>query len=103
MGSSSDLEETDHTEDTNASADDSHSEENSHSIHENSQHIKIKNTKYTIFSSPKPKGRRFGKADSEREMAPMDSVYQIESKTMSPAIKFHVNLDKGKHGNQLTR
>ncbi|XP_077336391.1 transient receptor potential cation channel subfamily V member 1 [Lithobates pipiens] len=103
MGSSSDLEETDHTEDTNASADDSHSEDNSHSIHENSQHTKLKHTKYTIFSSPKPKGRRFCKADSEREMAPMDSVYQIESKTMSPAIKFHVNLDKGKHGNQLTR
>nr|BCR37382.1 transient receptor potential cation channel subfamily V member 1 [Buergeria japonica] len=103
MGSSSDLEETDHTEETNASADDSHSEDNSHSTHENNQCIKLKHTKYNIFGSPKPRGRRFGKADTEREMAPMDSVYQIESKLVSPTIKFHVSIDKGKHSNQLTR
>ncbi|KAM9320337.1 LOW QUALITY PROTEIN: uncharacterized protein PAF06_004847 [Gastrophryne carolinensis] len=100
MGSSSDLEETDHTEETNASADESHSEDGSH---ETNQHAKLKHSKYTFFNQPKNRARRFGKTDTERDMAPMDSVFQIESKIMSPAIKFHVNAEKGKQCNQLTR
>ncbi|KAG8590632.1 hypothetical protein GDO81_006822 [Engystomops pustulosus] len=106
MGSSSDLEETDHTdhnEDTNVSADESHSDDNNLHVHDVYQHFKTKHTKYAIFSSPKTKGRRFGKADTEREMAPMDSVYQVESKTLAPTVKFHVQFEKGKPGNQLTR
>ncbi|XP_068122492.1 transient receptor potential cation channel subfamily V member 1 [Hyperolius riggenbachi] len=103
MGSSSDLEETDQTEETTASADESHSEDSNHCIHDTNQYIRVKHSKYTIFSSPKTRGRRFGKADTEREMAPMDSVYQVESKILSPTIKFHVNFEKGKQGNQLTR
>ncbi|KAG9486071.1 hypothetical protein GDO78_008905, partial [Eleutherodactylus coqui] len=103
MGSSSDLEETDHTEETNASADESYSDDNNLHSHEVSQHFKLKHTKYAIFSSPKAKCRRFGKADTEREMAPMDSVYQVECKIMSPTAKFHVQFEKGKQGNQLTR
>ncbi|XP_069802397.1 transient receptor potential cation channel subfamily V member 1 [Dendropsophus ebraccatus] len=103
MGSSSDLEETDHTEDTNASADESHSDDNNLQVHDNHQPFKLKHTKYTIFSSPKTKGRRFGKADTDREMAPMDSVYQVENKALSPTIKFHVQFEKGRPCNQLTR
>uniref|UniRef100_A0A8C5P8I3 Transient receptor potential cation channel subfamily V member 1 n=1 Tax=Leptobrachium leishanense TaxID=445787 RepID=A0A8C5P8I3_9ANUR len=98
MGSSSELDETDHTEE--ASADDSHSDDNNLGTVEGYQYPKPRQ-KYVFFSSPKPKGRRFGKADTEREMAPMDSVYQIESKTMSPTIKFHISCDRGKYGNQL--
>ncbi|CAJ0951992.1 unnamed protein product [Ranitomeya imitator] len=103
MGSSSDLEETDHTEDTNASADESHSDDNNLQVHETHQHFKSKHNKYGIFSSPKTKGRRFGKGDTDREMAPMDSVYQVESKALSPTAKFHVQFEKGKACNQLTR
>ncbi|XP_063299593.1 transient receptor potential cation channel subfamily V member 1 [Pelobates fuscus] len=101
MGSSSEIDETDPTEET-VSADDSHSDDNNLGTLEGSQYSKHRHVKYTFFSSPKPKGRRFGKIDTERDMAPMDSVYQTESK-MSPTIKFQISSDRGKYGNQLVR
>nr|BAV14374.1 transient receptor potential vanilloid 1a [Xenopus laevis] len=102
MGSSTDIDET---EETCASieTDESHSDDTNRSAQENRKKLKFCQAKYSIFSSPKPKGRRFGKTETDRDMAPMDSVYQIESKVISPAIKFHRNLERGKLCNQLVR
>ncbi|XP_053311815.1 transient receptor potential cation channel subfamily V member 1 [Spea bombifrons] len=102
MGSSSEIDETDHTEETNVSADDSHSDDTNLGVSEGSHCAKLRHAKYAFFSSPKPKGRRFGKTDSERDMAPMDSLYQVECK-MAPAIKFHLNCEKTKYSNPLVR
>ncbi|XP_075450259.1 transient receptor potential cation channel subfamily V member 1 [Ascaphus truei] len=105
MGSSSEIDESEHTDEANATAetDESHSDETNPCAPEVSSASKLRHAKYAIFNSPKLKCRRFGKGDTERDMAPMDSVYQIESKVMSPAIKFHQNCDKGKYCNSLVR
>ncbi|XP_053562070.1 transient receptor potential cation channel subfamily V member 1 [Bombina bombina] len=102
MGSSSEIEESDHMEETSAGTDESHNDEANSNMHVASQ-SKLWHAKYNIFSSPKPKGRRFYKGDVDRDMAPMDSVYQIESKVMAPTIKFQLNYEKGKNCNTLVR
>ncbi|KAM4795644.1 transient receptor potential cation channel subfamily V member 1 [Rhinophrynus dorsalis] len=105
MGSSTDIDETDHAEETCASIEtDSHSDDFNLGAPESSQHSRFWHTKYTnLFSSPKPKSRRFCKADADQYMAPMDSIYKIESRAMFPAIKFQRNVDKGTLGSQLVR
>ncbi|KAE8622003.1 hypothetical protein XENTR_v10005060 [Xenopus tropicalis] len=102
MGSSTDIDETEETC-ASVETDESHSDDTNRSTQENRKKLKFCQAKYSIFSSPKPKGRRFGKAETDRNIAPMDSVYQIESKVMSPTIKFQRNLEKGKLCNQLVR
>ncbi|KAM8977039.1 transient receptor potential cation channel subfamily V member 1 [Pelodytes ibericus] len=100
MGSSSDLDET---EETSVSVDDSHSDDNNLETAEGNHCAKLRQAKYAFFISPKTKGRRFGKSDTDRDVAPMDSVYQMESKMMSPTIKFDPAYEKGKFCNQLVR
>nr|BAV14375.1 transient receptor potential vanilloid 1b [Xenopus laevis] len=97
MGSSTDIDEN---EETCASieTDESHSDDTNRSAQENRKKLK-----YSIFSSPKPKGCRFGKTETDRDMAPMDSVYHIERKVISPTVTFHRNLEGGKLCNQLVR
>ncbi|KAG8450396.1 hypothetical protein GDO86_002885 [Hymenochirus boettgeri] len=105
MGSSSDIDETDHNEETCASieTDESHSDDTSRCTHEHKRHLKFRHAKYGIFNSPKPISRRFGKTEADRDMAPMDSLYQIERKVKSPTVKFQRTLDKEKYCNQLVR
>ncbi|XP_030077993.1 transient receptor potential cation channel subfamily V member 1-like [Microcaecilia unicolor] len=92
FGSSSDLDESDQTDETsfNLETDDVHNGELN-------QASKLRLAKPAIFGSPKQKRLRFGKGDTDRSMAPMDSLFKTENKVLSPTIKFNLNFDKCKN------
>ncbi|XP_029469908.1 transient receptor potential cation channel subfamily V member 1 [Rhinatrema bivittatum] len=92
LGSSSDLDESDQTDDTTFSL-----ETDDGRNGDLSQANKLRPAKPNVFCSPKQKRLRFGKGDADRTMAPMDSVFKTESKVLSPTIKFNLNFEKYKH------
>ncbi|KAJ6657242.1 hypothetical protein lerEdw1_002609 [Lerista edwardsae] len=78
---SSDLEESDATDD-HADGDDSTSGTPNHT----------KYSKHGIFA----RRARFGIGDSEKDMAPMDSFYQMDHLVSNPIIKFSLSLERGR-------
>nr|BDR61292.1 transient receptor potential cation channel subfamily V member 1 [Onychodactylus japonicus] len=103
LGSSTELEESDQTDETTFAlgTEDRHSDEFILEALEDCHTPKPRQGKFNLFSSsPKQKRLRFGKCDGDKDMAPMDSMYTTDCKVMSPTIKFSLHFEKGKH-NQL--
>ncbi|XP_030392255.1 transient receptor potential cation channel subfamily V member 1 isoform X2 [Gopherus evgoodei] len=46
---------------------------------------------------------RFGMGDSDKNMAPMDSLYQMDHMGSAPVIKFNVNMERAKIHNQFAK
>lgn len=53
---------------------------------------KVQPPKSNIFA----RRGRFVMGDSDKDMAPMDSFYQMDHLMAPSVIKFHVNMDRGK-------
>ncbi|XP_069077536.1 transient receptor potential cation channel subfamily V member 1-like [Pleurodeles waltl] len=100
-GSSTELEESDITDESGFTQEtDKQSDEFNLELPEEFQSSKPRSGMFNLFiASPKQKRLRFGKGDYDKEMAPMDSMYMMESKVLSPTIKYNT-CDKGRY-NQL--
>ncbi|CAM5104466.1 unnamed protein product [Natator depressus] len=46
---------------------------------------------------------RFGMGDSDKNMAPMDSLYQMDHLVSAPVIKFNINMERAKIHNQFAK
>ncbi|XP_067422139.1 transient receptor potential cation channel subfamily V member 1 [Emydura macquarii macquarii] len=46
---------------------------------------------------------RFGMGDSDKNMAPMDSLYQMDHLVSAPVIKFNINVERAKLHNQFAK
>ncbi|XP_042298778.1 transient receptor potential cation channel subfamily V member 1-like isoform X2 [Sceloporus undulatus] len=55
-------------------------------------------TKHGIFA----RRARFGIGDGDKDMAPMDSFYQMDHLASNPIIKFSLSLERGKCGNHCS-
>ncbi|XP_069471295.1 transient receptor potential cation channel subfamily V member 1 isoform X2 [Ambystoma mexicanum] len=105
LGSSTSLEESDQTDEATFTleTEDRQSDDLNIEIAEDCYTPKLRPAKFNIFSSPKQKRLRFRKGDSDKDMAPMDSMYTMESKVLTPTIKLNVHLDKGKKCQFVTK
>ncbi|XP_053130688.1 transient receptor potential cation channel subfamily V member 1 [Hemicordylus capensis] len=59
----------------------------------------LKATKHSIFA----RRARFGIGDGDKDMAPMDSFYQMDHLDSSPIIKFSLSMERGKCGNHCPK
>lgn len=85
---SSDLEESDATDDHTDGDDSTSGTPNN-----------AKCSKHGIFA----RRARFGIGDSEKDMAPMDSFYQMDQLVSNPIIKFSLSLERGKCGHHCPK
>ncbi|KAM3854783.1 transient receptor potential cation channel subfamily V member 1 [Vipera latastei] len=86
---SSDLEESETTDDHTDGEDSAAGTPNS----------STKGTKHSIFA----RRARFGIGDGDKDMAPMDSFYHMEQLASNPIIKFSLSLERGRCGNHCPK